>query len=360
MMDNLPLTYCIRTHAGLESHVADDLSKFLEIEVIKQSHRTLFISSQEPIEKFLHLKSIDDVFILVGNFYDLSNKRDSLDTMRSQALSFPINEYVNLCALNRKIDLEKGFSITASFVGKRNYNRWEIADALREAFSKKLSSQYLDTNNKSLPDHDIHFRAHLDDDVGWCGIRLSKAPLSKRGYKRVHLEGSLAPQIAHMMVKFVRPAFGDVLIDPMCGAGTIVHESSSFEGIQSIGVDISPQALMASHENRPTRSRASLFMLGDARNLPFKDSSINCIVCDMPWGVQTDLKNEIGRSMQLDYYVLLDEFRRVLSQNGRMVLLTEQKDLFEDAIKDVELSIRDTTLVSVFGKQPTLYVLHVE
>lgn len=352
-------TYCVRVHAGLENVVTEQLKGHLDFDIVAKHHRTIILSTNDDPQQLLELRSVDDVFVLIGRFKHLDNTRNSLRSIHAQASSFSFNEHIEFCAGVRALRREKGFTITASFLGKRNYNRWEIADSIRHGASKSLTPKYLDRKNQAAPDHDIHFRVHLEDDGGWCGIRLSKEPLAKRAYKQEHIKGSLAPQIAYVMVQLAEPQSGELLLDPMCGAGTIIHEALCSRGeLMSLGVDISPHALCASRKNFTSDMNQGVFMQGDARVLPLKNSSVACIVCDLPWGLQTELRDSRGRSLHLTYTEVLREYNRILTAKGRMVLLTAQQDLFERAATDVGLAITQRISLSLFGRYPTIFVLN--
>jgi len=350
-------TYSIRVPAGLEDLVAEDLENFLGCSDIKRDHRTLFVTTDLEPETLSNLRGVDDVFVITGIFKGLSKERASLQVIESQLSSFSLSESISICSSIREVNLGKGFSITASFVGKRNYNRWEIAEKARISLSRQLGEKYLDSKDRTLPDHDLHIRIHLSGDGGWCGIRLNKSPLFRRDYKTEHLKGSLTPQVAYWMVRLSEASDGDSLLDPMCGAGTILIEAALYNPkIKAIGVDISRDALEAARENSKGIASEIIFMEGDATELPMDDKSINCISSDLPWGLQTSILEGSEAQSTVDYNKFIAEFKRILTGAGKLVLLSGLPDVLEAACVQAELSIDRKITLSLFGKHPVIFI----
>src|SRR5262249_52953193 len=64
----------------------------------------------------------------------------------------------------------------------------------------------------------------IDERRAICGVRLSDRTMRHRKYKMDHLPASLRPTVAAAMVRLADAKPGQVVVDPMCGAGTILAE----------------------------------------------------------------------------------------------------------------------------------------
>ncbi|ETN69218.1 hypothetical protein NECAME_05323 [Necator americanus] len=138
---------------------------------------------------------------------------------------------------------------------------------------------------------------------------------------------------------------GDVIVDPMCGGGSIPLEGAlAFPGCLFIGADIHPKALERCIENMgidgnltfsgtPSASEVNCeeqllqvasevaFLKCDAVELPFRESSVDAIVTDLPFG------KKIGSIVdnRILYPRLLVEWERVVKPSGRLVVMTHDK-----------------------------------
>lgn len=88
---------------------------------------------------------------------------------------------------------------------------------------------------------------------------------SRRDMERPYVDvdtGTLPPKLARIMVNFAQVKEGGVVWDPFCGSGTILLESL-LSGINVLGSDIDPKALMYTEENIKWLSENNL--IGDIK-----------------------------------------------------------------------------------------------
>src|SRR5437588_40852 len=70
----------------------------------------------------------------------------------------------------------------------------------------------------------VEFWLTIDGATAVCGLRLSDKTMRHRTYKGEHLPASLRPTVAAAMVRLAEARAGQVVLDPTCGAGTILAE----------------------------------------------------------------------------------------------------------------------------------------
>src|SRR5207248_624155 len=63
-----------------------------------------------------------------------------------------------------------------------------------------------------------------------CGLRLSDRRMRHRAYKIEHLPASLRPTLAGAMARLADVKAKHAVLDPMCGAGTILAEILELTG----------------------------------------------------------------------------------------------------------------------------------
>gem|GEM_PF-2999856 len=109
---------------------------------------------------------------------------------------------------------------------------------------------------------------------------------------------------------------GEVIIDVGCGVGTFTYRTA-LKGARAIGVDYSLQSLRVAKllGERPNRDGWIGFVVADAVNLPFKDSSADVIV-------GADFIEHIDDTEKERF---LDESARVLNKTGRMLVFTPNR-----------------------------------
>src|SRR5437588_212813 len=64
----------------------------------------------------------------------------------------------------------------------------------------------------------------IDEATAVCGLRLSDRTMRHRTYKLEHRPASLRPTLAAAMVRLAEIKPPSVVLDPMCGAGTLLAE----------------------------------------------------------------------------------------------------------------------------------------
>ena len=172
----------------------------------------------------------------------------------------------------------------------------------------------------SLDRPEIEFRAILSEDRCYFGrvlFHLDRASYDLRnpGKRDFFHPGVMMPRMARTLVNLSRVQYGDVLLDPFCGTGGILIESSLL-GVRTIGSDFDPGMICGSRINLP----GAELMLADATRLPFNDQSIDAIVTDLPYGQSVCIRK--AGTMDTLYDEALAEIRRILIRKQRAVVVT--------------------------------------
>jgi 23S rRNA G2445 N2-methylase RlmL len=178
-----------------------------------------------------------------------------------------------------------------------------------------------------------------------------------RTWKAEHLPASLRPTMAAAMVRLAGAAPGDIVLDPMCGTGTILGEQIELSKqrragrVELLGGDLDMNALRAAAANLRKVGPAFLARWNASR-LPIAAASIDRVICNPPFGKQLSSPDEIGPL----YRSLIQECDRALKDGGRAVFLVSEMPALRDAIRPVKWSAQRQLRVEVLGQGAAISV----
>lgn len=206
----------------LEYHAscAEGLHEFLEEEVKNSGLR--LISSNRGGVFFRGKKGAIQNFLLTTRFssrvsFSIS-QLEVLDAedLYDQAVRLPWEEIIAK-GLTFKID-----SNTKDSLKDSRYALYKLKDAIKDRLrDKREEAPDIDRDE---PDIIIHLRSNRN----FVNIELSVSsqPFNKRGYRMEFLDAPIRENMAQALVHFSGWKNDEVLIDPMCGSGTILIEAA--------------------------------------------------------------------------------------------------------------------------------------
>ncbi len=238
----------------------------------------------------------------------------------SGSMTYRVTARVRMQTRLRRPDLRRAM---AAVIGAEK-PRWKFADAAQLEF--RLSEW-----------HDGQYVA---------GLRISGATGQRAG-QPAEPSGTLPATVAAAMVELAGHTTavptggrGRVLLDPCCGAGTILAEAAA-AGWLAEGSDIDPVAVQ-------TASRAATgvpVQLGDARDLLVAD---DCVSACVSW-----LPGRVPGSWPAFTAAVLAELSRVTRSGGRVVLLAPE---LPRAVIPAALRLRKQVPVQLPGTTESIWV----
>jgi tRNA (guanine6-N2)-methyltransferase len=331
------------TTRGLETISANELSALPGVTVEQIAYRRIFAACHDPLAQLLSLRTVDDVFLHLETWQGINRARSTLSILETSSAQLHLNEALAVLEQVRTIQSSPTFSVTANFVGKRNYNTAEIKQACAAGIIKGQGWVYSEADSNA----DLNIRVFIEGDTAIVGVRLAARSLSKRSYKQEHVPGSLKPAVAAALVALANVTSNTRILDPCCGAGTFLIEARS-RGATTLGGDIDQQAVTAARLNAAQAIIDVHIQRWDARALPISDRSVDCIISNLPWGRAVSAEG----SLQILYQEIIEEIERVLATGGQTVLLTNLPDLVQFKRLKCEQKIE----ISLFGQTPTIMV----
>lgn len=365
------MNYFARVTAGLESVAWRDIARLTGAALDGFGHRRIdFIYDGAPSD-LLALKSVDDVYVFVTQLDEFNHTRPSLSAFQ-QFRGVDFSPALETISQVRPLGDKPTYGVTASFLGKRNYSRYDIEDKIHTVLYEKLPWRFVANRPDENDAHDLDLRVLMEDDWALIGLRLGETPLHRRPYKSVSLPGSLKAPVAYALCLLADLQPTDRLLDITCGAGTILVEASGLITNGALaGIDLDPAAVEMAHQNALaadlraevvaslddlfTSGAGSLRLLtGDSTALAMPGGSVDAVIANPPWGRQV----AAGADMTDLYTGLLRTVDHVLTEGGRAVLLTDQADALSAALMaHPRLSVESPQTISLFGSHPVITVL---
>jgi tRNA (guanine6-N2)-methyltransferase len=326
------------TTRGLEQVSAQEMSALTETTVKSIGYRRIEVDAGN-IAALSSLRTVDDVFLKLETWSNVGHQRAELQRFTSLSAALDLESQLSFIKPLRSISRSPLFSVTANFVGKRNYSAPEIKESVADGVLGHYDSWRYSEDDDTA---DINLRIFIEHDEALVGMRLFKHPLHRRPYKLDHLPGSLKPPVAAALAQLANVTARMHVLDPFCGAGTILIEAALMDSV-AMGGDVNPKALTVAQGNARNAEVNVLLEQWDATNLPLSASSVDCVISNLPWGKQI----VVDDNLKTLYQRALAEMRRVVKPAGQIVLLTANPELFDETFSD-------QTEISLYGQNPKI------
>jgi tRNA (guanine6-N2)-methyltransferase len=251
-------------------------------------HREVHFSAPSP-GPLVALRTVDDVFAWAGRVGGMGRERSSLAALARLPEPDVASAVAEVAALRPVADGAR-FDVTASFLGRRNYNRYDLEDAAGEALAHATGGEYVSRRAESGPAAGVaarSWRVHVRDGEALLGLRLAARPLHRRAAGWATVPGSLHPPVAAALVLLAGVVPGQWLGDPFCGSGTILAEYLHLTATgRAAGIDASAEAVASAHANLAAAGCGdrALAARGDAAAPPIRPGGLDVVVTNPPWG----------------------------------------------------------------------------
>ncbi len=398
-----PTRLLARTTRGVESLAAQEIRALGEVRRI--GHREVWWTCAAPGPEVLGLRCADDVFLVAGVVTGIGRARADLRRLASFAGS-DVGRSVARRRLFGVPDPPSTMDVSASFLGRRNYSRYDLEDAVGGPLSAVLGLPYV-SRRDGVPPPGLSWRLTVAGDRAVLCLRIGSKPLHRRDYRRESRPGAVHPPVAAAMLRLAQPRPGERLLDPFCGTGTIPIEAVP-TGVLAIGTDAEPAAVAAATANlagyappvamaadpvtgrngtspavgdpadfaghglppgNPFAAAADRraetppsgdgpdhrvsWAVADAGRLPFPAGAFDLVVTNPPWDRQVPPTGVLATRPDRFWH----ELRRVLAPTGRAVVLLPDADRHLRAAAGAGLHPSARHPVSLSGTHPEIVTL---
>jgi len=342
---------------GLEAVASEEIEKDLHGEIKRAGPGFVVFRLPEVDASVLRLRTTEDVFLLAWGTDQLTYRAEDLERIRRWTAHDA--DWQNLLRIHHAIRPKpKGkpsFRLVAQMNGQHGYRRADARAALAKGLAGKLPASWRHAEENAA----VEIWLTIEGATAVCGLRLSDRTMRHRTYKREHMPASLRPTVAAAMVRLAEIRPNDVLVDPMCGAGTILAEQLArgreYARAKVVGGDLSAEALRVAEANLRRVGQALLVRWG-ATQLPLPNAFADRIISNPPFGKQLGEPEEIGPL----YRAMVRSYDRVLRPSGRAVLLVADVRALKDAVRTVGWKhVRDVR-ARILGQRATITVWRKE
>jgi tRNA (guanine6-N2)-methyltransferase len=340
---------------GLEAVAAEEIARDLGGEVKRTGHGLVVFRAAEIDSALLQLRTTEDVFLLAWGTDKLTYRAEDLDRIRRWTAHEA--DWEQLLRKHHRVHPKpKGkptYRLVTQMSGEHGYRRADAGKALAQGLAGKFPASWRPAEENAA----VEVWLTIHGATAVCGLRLSDRTMRHRTYKHEHLPASLRPTLAAALVRLAEVRPGQTLLDPMCGAGTILAEAleaarrRSGEPVRLWGGDIDATALRAASANL-RRLGPVLLARWDAARLPLAAESVDRVVSNLPFGKQLSSAEEIGPL----YRRVLPECDRVLRPGGRAVLLVSEAALLRAAVRQTPWKAERELRVRVLGQPAVISV----
>lgn len=292
------------------------------------------------IDKIKEVLFLNNSYVLIYQFKNLSNKPFS-------EMSKKIKQDNQFSKTMRDILGNEKPTLKLIFVEKNQYV------GLEKSFVENLS---IIINKKTglimdryLGKKELWFLVRSEG-IGVVGVRLTQHP----DYEKTLQKGELKPEIAQLLCLMSEPEENETFLDPFAGSGAIPLERSKLKPFTKITASDNNKDIQDQLNRRFSDPKVEVNNFDALSLKEIPDSSIDKIVTDPPWGIFNNKLNP-----ETFYPQMLNEFYRVLSSNGILILLLSQKIDLEKGLEQLEqkFQIKQKINTLVNGQKSTVYKL---
>ncbi|HEY6418679.1 MAG TPA: methyltransferase domain-containing protein [Candidatus Binataceae bacterium] len=357
-----PDIYIAQTQPGFEAIAWSEIAarvpgaRELARRVVHDRAGMMIFRAPRP-QALASLRTAEDLFALAGYRAGLDRGSTTLDRIRAAAREAPFVAAAIAARVSAMPGARAGrrlrYRVVARFQGEHEFRRSDFQHAVERGIAERDDHTWrLDHENA-----DVEWWATMLGGEVILAVRLSDETMRHREYKAAHRPASLRPSVAAALAWLSEPRAGDVVLDPFCGAGTILIERAHLgRYAMLIGSDRDAGALAAARINIGPRYQPIRIENWDATRLPLAESSVDKIVTNLPWGMRYGSHGENRRL----YPRWLAEFARVLKPGGLAVILTAEWRLMRELETRGALKVSKVIRVSVLGAPAAIYVCRKE
>ncbi len=312
--------------------VAELKSRGFDASVLKHPDNSVLVRNITDFEDIYRSRTFYTAHINVGRFETIEQATDAICT----------GKFTKLCS-----DI---FGDNLFFrVEMREQGTYALSHAKRKAASEQIAAKVkkpmVNSPSKYL------FQLTLVCTIFGIFLMITPPPRLDTRFRYRGISASVHPAAAASILFASKQYFSDEsdVIDPFCGAGTLILERAKFPHKSLTGMDISMEALKTAKRNERDVRTGTDFVLKSSTS-EF-EQTYDEVLCNMPFGnrVSNHKKNEF---LYKDFMVNLEN---ILNPDGTALIFTQEKKLLMENLGNFELKGR--VAFSCGGLFPALFIL---
>lgn len=356
---DLPPCYAM-VHEGLEAVAGEEIAQSLGGKVKRSGNGFVVFRLNEIDRDILKLRTTEDVFLFGWGTDELSYRAKDLESIeRWTARDVHWDQLLKLHhAITPKPKGKPTFRFVAQMTGTHGYRRVDALHAMSRGLTGVIPGSWKFAEENAA----VEIWLTINGATAICGMRLSDRTMRHRTYKHEHLPASIRPTIAGAIARLADLKPNQTVLDPMCGAGTLLAEAHlsvrgkrTAEGVDwpmtFVGGDLDAGHVRAAQANL-RQFKITDVREWDARDLPLEEASVDRIVCNPPFGKQLSTPELIVPL----YRESVREMDRVLRPGGKCVLIVSDAKALRSAVERVGWKEQRHLQVRMLGQRALIGV----
>ncbi len=379
------MDYYITLSPGLEKISKNEIEFFGgKIKEVRENRGRIFFSGDlEIIPKINYLSRTVERLNILLHREEIPNI--SLEDVYDRVYNIDWTEWVKE---------EQSFAIRPLRAGEHSFTSIDIGRVAGEALIKSYQKDKNVRLKVNLDEPDVIVRVEVIFDELIVGIDTTgDVALDKRGYRVFNHPAHLNATIASSLIYLSEWKDDEVLLDPMCGSGTIPIEGAlmkrnipigkfrenkyGFKFIdifgyelldkikkeiaenkniyKIIGLDRNQKYLDGAKENAKNAEVLDTinFICGDATKLHERFDSVDVIIANPPYGIRMGNKRVVKKL----YNEFLSSVKKIMHGSSRLIVITAEDRMFRDAIIKNNFEVKDEFNVMFGGLMTRVFYL---
>lgn len=345
----------VTTVPGLEDFTINELRRKLGEKLVINYQKIgvsdkpgrVIIEISTFLPNFKQFKTIEKIFKVIEIGRIGKTKKD-LET---------VVENLNLQELEKYITPNITFAVKSVRAGDHDYTSLDITKLLGDKIIRYFVERkgFRPVVNLDSPDLVIEF--DVIENTYIFSIELTRKSLRNRTYRFYKHEAAINPIIAASMNILIQSDEFVNICDPMCGSGTIAIEGClEKKNIRYICIDIDERHIKGAKINSILANVEHMidFIVADSTYLSkLLRKEIDYIITNPPFGIRLEAIENLSKL----YAKLFNEFSRVISRDGLIILITIKKNLVRKLSNKYKFEILKEIEINQGGLQSYIFVL---
>ncbi len=313
---NIKLSYI----SGLRDVVVDEINTHADFHILEEDGDSVYLEYVQDINTVKALRSVTRAYVVVQdaqcNPYHLSNHKSI------------VGDLVEMVIVDDKAEF-RSFKITCA--GSDSPEVRAIAEYIQGTYRM---------TEKEEADLKIHI-IKVTETMWEAGIQITPRPLSVREYKVRNMSGAMDPTIAYAVNSLCRLDTAKTYLNIFSGSGTLLIEAGQqYPNLeQLIGFDNNKEHLSLSVQNIKKAGLIKKIKLKEADIFDTLElGTFDAITSDLPFGMSIAKNDDLEKL----YGAFIDHCEEALNPDGRLVVYTNEYELFENLISKSRFKILDT------------------
>jgi 23S rRNA G2445 N2-methylase RlmL len=270
---------------------------------------------REGWRRLFDLRTVEDVFLVL---YDSLPMTSATDLTRIEPGRF--KRHLSAAVPFHPVDFRRrvDFAVFVKQDEDRTVYRKQIADVIA------TTARTVHPGWMLKEPAEVELWAFFAREKLTVGLRLTNIHHRQRTWRGQERPGSLRPTLAASLVALSEARADDVVLDPMCGSGTILIERGLWGPVaELIGGDSDDAAVKIARHNADRAGLTARIGRWDA-SAPAAftglEGRVDRIICNLPFGIQ----HGKAEALPALYVAALRTWKPLLSGRGAMILLTSR------------------------------------